>query len=409
MHKKQSVIISSVSDCREKNGIVTFMEILARHASLFSEHGMQLTFSNYVDLKINLKSPIPESASPLSPTSTVSSPNFITIVKRRTKALIVTHPLPSFLLFLGTLGARGLVTALKARRHDEPGCVHFYQDFFVALFGSFLHHKAARRVIILHSGDDALSQLFAHFTGMIDTRYERLVRRWFDWTLRRQQVIVTLSEKYAEDLRRRYASQIIRCIYNTSPFNGIRATADLAQKAKDRIKLVAVGTLQFRKGFDLLIEAIASMPYSEREKLDVTIVGGGPSHTELAELINQYQLGHIVTLTGESDDVASFLALSDAYILTSRDEGLPISLIEACSYSLPIISTAVGSIPELFDKSSCKLVEPTKSSIAEALMSLCGGELDLDNLSLQSRRLFESKLSLEKFLDSYVSLLAGKC
>lgn len=408
MHKKQTVIISSVSDCREKNGIVTFMGILARHASLFSEHGMELVFSNYVELNLNCKPHTAESAATLSPTPTMPSPNFLIFLKRRVKGFIATRPLLSFLLFLSTLGARGLVTALKARRHDEPRCVHFYQDFLTASFGNFLHHKTARRVIILHSGDDALSQLFAHFPGMVDTRYERLVRRWFDWTLRRQQAIVALSEKYAEDLRRRYPSQIVRCIYNTSPFAGIRTAVCTVHRAKERIKLIAVGTLQYRKGFDLLIKAIASMPYSEREKLLVTIVGGGPSHTELAELINQYQLGHIVTLTGESDDVAAFLALSDAYILTSRDEGLPISLIEACSYGLPIISTAVGSIPELFDESSCKLVEPTESSIAEALMSLCGGRLDLDNLSLQSRRLFESKLSLEKFLDSYVSLLAGK-
>ena len=131
-------------------------------------------------------------------------------------------------------------------------------------------------------------------------------------------------------------------------------------------------------------------------------------HAELAELVNHNQLGHIITLAGESNNVAAFLEQSDAYILTSRDEGLPISLIEACSFSLPIISTAVGSIPELFDDSSCKLMEPTEASIADALMSLCGDRLDLENLSMQSQRLFASKLSPEKFLGSYISLLAGE-
>lgn len=408
MHKKQTVIISSLSDCREKNGIVTFMEILARNAAHFADHGMELAFSNYVDLELHRKSNTSAASQPVVLSTTPPSPNFFTRIKRSMKGPIARRPFFAFLLFLSTLGARGLVTALKARQHDEPGCVHFYQDFLTAYFGCIFHHKTARRVIILHSGDDALSQLFSHFSGMVGTRYERLVRRWFDWTLRRQQAIVALSEKYAEDLRRRYPRQEVQCIYNTSPFAGIRPAADKVRGAKGRIKLIAVGTLQYRKGFDLLIKAIASMPSFDREKLAVTIVGGGPSHAELAELVNHHQLSHIITLAGESNDVAAFLEPSDAYILTSRDEGLPISLIEACSFGLPIISTAVGSIPELFDDASCKLVAPTEASIADALISLCGGRLDLESLSLQSQRLFESKLSLEKFLDSYVSLLAGK-
>jgi glycosyltransferase involved in cell wall biosynthesis len=405
MHNKQKVIISSVSDCREKNGIVTFMAILARHVPHFAEYGLALVFSNYVDLDLHHRS----TKSPaLPPILLPSAPSYLAGLKRSIKGQITRRPLFAFLLLLCTVGARGLVTALKARRGDEPGCVHFYQDFFTASFGCFFHHKAARRIIILHSGDDALSQLFAHFPGMVGTHYEQFVRRWFDWTLRRQHAIVALSEKYAEDLRRRYPAQDVRCIYNTSPFFGTRLPDCTVRGSEERIKLVAVGTLQYRKGFDLLIKAVASMPPVERKKLAVTIVGVGPSHAELAELVNHHLLGDTITLAGESNDVAAFLALSHAYILTSRDEGLPISLIEACSFGLPIISTAVGSIPELFDDSSCKLVEPTEASIADALMSLCGGGLDIDQLSLQSRRIFESKLSLEKFLSSYVNLLAGK-
>jgi glycosyltransferase involved in cell wall biosynthesis len=408
MHKEQTVIISSISDCREKNGIVTFMEILARNSSRFADQGMRLTFANYVDLQPRRNSATPATVDLSAQPVARSTTGLLTRIKRRVKGTITRHPLCAFLLFLSTLGARGLVTALKARRYDRPDCVHFYQDFLTASFGCFLHDRTARRVLILHSGDDALSQLFAHFSSMVGTRYELLIRRWFEWTLRRQQAIVALSEKYAKDLRSRYPAQEVQCIYNTSPFAGTRSPSYAKAGAKERIRLVAVGTLQHRKGFDLLIKAIASIPHSAREMLAVTIVGGGPSHAELAALITLHQLSSVVTLAGESDNVAAFLSRSQAYILTSRDEGLPISLIEACSFGLPIISTAVGSIPELFDHSSCKLVEPTESSIAAALILLCNGKLDLENLSLRSQHLFQSKLSPEKFLDSYIRLLPGK-
>jgi glycosyltransferase involved in cell wall biosynthesis len=409
MKKEKTVIISSVSNCREKNGIVTFMEILARNSTYFASRGLKLAFSNYVDFRRdgNLK----ESTAVqkiIDKRSAAAAHNFITRIKRLIRVPISRQPLLAFLLFLFTLAARGLVTAFKARKHDEQDCIHFYQDFLTASFGYFLHHKTARRILILHSSTDSLKHFFLHFSGMIGTCYERFVRRWFDWTLRNQQCIVTLSESYAKELRVRYPMQEIQCIYNTSPFTGGRKVKSTVNGVEQRIRLVAVGSLQYIKGFDLLIKAIASMPNTERQRLAVTIVGGGPSYVELVELITSHQLGEIVTLVGESNNVAAFLATSDAYILTSRDEGLPISLIEACSFGLPIISTAVGSIPELFDDSSCKFIEPSETSITDALMSLCSGELNLDNLSSQSLKVFETKLSLEKFLSSYVGLLSKR-
>lgn len=387
---------------------MTFIKILARHSRHFAGNGIKLSFSNYVDFGLVTEYNVPpESTLVVQPKKKLSPEIFIRI-KRSIRGRIARHPFFSFLLFLSTLGVRGLVVACKARRYDEPNCVHFYQDFLTASFGCFLHNSSARRVIILHSGDDALSQLFSHYPGMIGTRYESFVRNWFDWTLRRQQAIVALSESYANYLQNRYPAQDVRCIYNTSPFSGTRVAESVASNTKDQIKLIAVGTLQFRKGFDLLIKAIALIPYYDREKLMVTIVGGGPAHRELEKLIEHHQLSHIITLVGESNNVAEFLAASDVYILTSRDEGLPISLIEACSFGLPIITTAVGAIPEIFDENSCYLVEAKEASIAEALVSLCRWELDLNNLSWQSQRIFNSKLSMEKFLDSYVNLLSGK-
>jgi glycosyltransferase involved in cell wall biosynthesis len=409
MSKKQTVIISSVSDCREKNGIVTFMQILARNSAHFASHGMMLAFSNYVDFSLNDKQTESKNKPHIiNKQATVARVKIITRIKRKVRAPISRHPFLAFLLFLLTLGARGLVTAFKARKYDEPGCVHFYQDFLTASFGYFLHHKTARNILILHSSADSLKHFFIHFSGMVGTRYEKFVRHWFDWTLRNQQCIVTLSEGYAKELRERYPNKEIKCIYNTSPFTGSRIVASTANGAAQRIRLVAIGSLQYIKGFDLLIKAIASIPKTVREKLEVTIVGGGPDYADLAELIVFHQLGGVITLAGESNDVASFLAVSDAYILTSRDEGLPISLIEACSFGLPIISTAVGSIPELFDDSSCAFMEPSEISIADTLMSLCSGRLDLEHLSSQSLQIFDSKLSLEKFLFSYVDLLGRK-
>ena len=66
----------------------------------------------------------------------------------------------------------------------------------------------------------------------------------------------------------------------------------------------------------------------------------------------------------------------DAYILPSYNEGLPISILEAMSYSLPIISTAVGGIPEILKNGENGFImEPgDKEAIYRAIHTLMGDE-----------------------------------
>ena len=408
LNNKQKVIVSSISDCREKNGIVTFMEILKCNAEHFESHGLKLHFVNFVDFPSQSKAFL-EKDSPPSLTaqySLQSNPTIKTRFKRALRGIITRKPLGAFLLFLCTLVVRAIVTAWKARRYDEPGCTHFYQDSICAFFGCFLHDSTARRIVILHSGDDALSQLFSHFPGMIGSQYEKFIRGKFQWSINRQHAVVTLSEKYAEDLRKQFPLKVVQCIYNTSPFFGSSIAKSRQLQSTDKLQLIAVGSLQYRKGFDLLIKAIALLPKYKQEKFRVTIVGGGPAYAELNRLITENQLIGVINLHGESDDVAQILKRSDIYILTSRDEGLPISLIEACSFGLPIITTRVGSIPEVFDTSSCKFIEPSEGSIKAALDDIWDGKIDLNILSKNSKMIFDSKLCMESFLNAYTKLLS---
>lgn len=405
MNIKKTIIVTSISNCQEKNGIVTFMEILKSNSNFFSQNGLKLKFINYVNPKrIEKKNTFEIKGK--SEGNIQSSHGYDKNIKLKIKKILASHPFLAFLYFLGTYGMKGLITAIKAQEYKNSNCVYFYQDFLTAFFGFFLHRNSTRNVIILHSGDDALSQLFAHFHGMVGTMYEKIIRRSFEWTLNKQNVIVTLSEKYAEDLRKTYKNKDIKCIYNTSPFCGKNNIIVSNKNIKEKVKIIAVGTLQYRKGFDMLIKSIAAMKSEDRDKISVTIVGGGQSQSELTKLIDTNKLNQTITLAGESNNVDEFLSKSDAYILTSRDEGLPISLIEACSFGLPILTTAVGSIPEIFDETSCKLMDPTVESIEKMLTLLSQGKIDLDELSIQSRRIFDEKLSLDKFLNAYVCVLA---
>lgn len=395
------VIVSSISNCLEKNGVVTFMAILRSNAQAFQEQNLQLSFANFVDF--------PESTaanqSQQQKGQEASPKNrFIAPLKRLVKAYLVERAFTAFLLMAATVLRRALVATWKAKRLERSDCIHFYQDVLCAYFGQKLHRGQARKALLLHSGNDSLHQFFTHFHGMRGTWYEAAIRRRFGGVLRSMDAIITLNESYASALRAQHPGVDIRCIYNTSPFVKAGPAVRGAASASNKLHILAVGSLQYIKGFDLLIKGVSKMREMDRSRLHVTIVGGGAEEASLQSTIRDLDLENVVTLNGESSDVAPFLARADAFILTSRDEGFPIALIEASSVGLPIISTRVGAIPEVFDEMSCLFIDANAESICGVLTAASRGEINMQVMSYRSKAVFESKLSLQSFLTAYLNL-----
>lgn len=406
------IVVSSLSNCREKNGVVTFMDIFRRNAQRFGDERIDVAFANYVDFptrKEAIKAAATPTASAPSDTTHGKARRWAATAKQNIKAQLARRPLLAFLMMMGTLSRRALIAVLKARRLESPDCIHFHQDFFCATFGQALLRKDSRKVLLLHSSDDSLRQLFVHFHGMRGTRYEKRIREQFHRTLGRLDGIVTLNERYARTLREQFPDMDIRCIYNTSPFasevqSTLRSRSAAVDVADSPIEVVAVGSLQHIKGFDLLVDAVAALADEDRKRLHVTIVGGGAEWAPLKAAVDAHGLQDVVTLNGESSDVATFLARADAFILTSRDEGFPIALIEASNFGLPIVSTRVGAIPEVFGEGSCLYIDARTESIRDALLGIGRGTVDLRQLAKRSKSVFETKLSLDTFLRSYCRL-----
>jgi glycosyltransferase involved in cell wall biosynthesis len=105
-----------------------------------------------------------------------------------------------------------------------------------------------------------------------------------------------------------------------------------------------VGRLAPEKDQALLIDAMAPLLSKDRQLL---IVGDGVERDALQARIAALPEGRYVRMLGERDDVEAILAACDAFALTSRTEGLPLVLLEAMATGLPVLSTAVGGIPDL--------------------------------------------------------------
>src|SRR5581483_4536398 len=117
--------------------------------------------------------------------------------------------------------------------------------------------------------------------------------------------------------------------------------------------VVSVGRLKAPKDFDGLVHALGCVTVPFRAE----IIGDGPDRASVEAAIAAEGLSS-VELLGERNDVADRLAAADVFVLSSRSEGLPISVLEAMSAGLPVVANAAGGIPELVADGVTGLLAP---------------------------------------------------
>ena len=103
-------------------------------------------------------------------------------------------------------------------------------------------------------------------------------------------------------------------------------------------------------------------------------VGGGPMLDEVRDLVSRRGLSHRLLLAGERRDVPDLLPAFDVFAMSSRYEGLPCVVVEAMRCGLPVVATAVNSVPDLVvPGASGVLVPPAQPA---ALAAAVDGLLD---------------------------------
>lgn len=113
---------------------------------------------------------------------------------------------------------------------------------------------------------------------------------------------------------------------------------------EDAEVVVTVGRLVKEKNQALLLRAVAPLLGESRR---LVLVGDGVLRAELEAQARALPNGRFVVFAGARKDVPAVLAASDVFALSSDTEGLPIGLLEAWAAGLPVVSTAVGGIPDV--------------------------------------------------------------
>jgi len=125
------------------------------------------------------------------------------------------------------------------------------------------------------------------------------------------------------------------------------------------IAIAIVGRLTAIKDHHFFLDVIHKLYEDCKKKIKIFIVGDGDMKKEIEQrLIPMHNMGIDISLTSWIYDIAEFNAGMDIMCLTSKNEGTPVSLIEAQASNLPVISTEVGGVADIVDQNETGFIIP---------------------------------------------------
>lgn len=224
---------------------------------------------------------------------------------------------------------------------------------------------------------------------------KKLIGRLFaDESMRRASCIHALCESEAESIRQYGLKTPVAIIPNgiDLPVPG-KIQADGPLK-----KLLFLGRIHPKKGIDELLKGWAKAKPAGWELLVAGWDDGG-HEAGLRNMVEELGVEGSVTFVGSKfgEEKERLLRSVDAFILPSFSEGLPMTVLEAWSYELPVLMTDFCNIPAGFEAEAALRIEPAADSISQGLVTLASMQGDdLMKMGKKGRRLVEERFTWAK-------------
>lgn len=162
----------------------------------------------------------------------------------------------------------------------------------------------------------------------------------------------------------------------------------LPETNNPKFTIISVGSLQYIKGFDILIKAFAKSMLL-RSKAILKIIGNGPERERLQRLIKDSNLTENIILLGQLNKSQVYVELhkADLYVLSSRSENFSVALIEATANGVPAIGTLCGGVQEYPVSDVEKIPVEDIDSMRNALENGYNNSKNVDRINLQNETL----------------------
>ena len=392
MSKKLDIIY--FGDIKDINGVNLVTNLFLKGKNVFSNNGIKLRkiYSSTSTIDCVMEDSLPIGAD-------LGTRKYkLTRIIRTVLRIIMDSRVPFFAWYKfkkNFLIPAQNVIGLNHKKFDSDYVL--FQDIFTAYYYyKQFGNTDKKTILVLHCEKDIFGQFKLLFPGIFNSRYKKQIEDIFHFALSKVGKVVFVSEKSAV---------FNRNILKDPDFvhNGIPDLPDfnLGVSDKNMINFVCVGTFNYNKGQDVLIEAVNLLTKNLKERCRFYFVGDGPQLLELKNKVNSYKLNENIIFLGLRKDVPDLLKSMDVLFLLSKTEGLPLSIIEGLRQGLYIIATDVGGISEMIGDGFGKLVERNSEKVAENIMLILNADIVNQNSKSLSREYFLSKFTLDGMISKY--------
>jgi len=253
-----------------------------------------------------------------------------------------------------SLGVSGPLWSVRAMRGVSAEVRRFQADVIVTLL---LQANVIGRLVGALLRVPVVSSIRnTRFGG--STRVGSLVGDWLErLTSPAAAVTIMNSERTADALVRRRVvpADRARVIPNTMVHWGFDASPDVRHDIRAELAIdpdafvwLTAGRLEPQKNHDALLRAFARL-HCEFAEVRLLVAGDGSLRSEVERLCAALGVASATTLLGVRSDLPRVMAGADAFVLSSRWEGMPNVVLESMAQGLPTVGTPVGGVPELIE------------------------------------------------------------
>ena len=284
----------------------------------------------------------------------------------------------------------------------------------LAQFGSFARWCRRRRIAVVQATDiytNAFALPAASMAGVpvrVGSRREvhptrgRRVETLQRFGYASAHRIVANSDVCAERLRREgVAPDRISLIRNGLDLGAF----GLRPSPPRRHRIVCVGGLRPEKAHEVLVAAIGRLRPAWPD-VKLRLIGDGPCEAALRELAAGLGLLDCVEFLGRRDDIPALLREADVFVLPSRTEASPSTVLEAMGAGLPIVASRVGGVPEAVTDGVTGLLVPPDNvdALVGAVSHLFATPSLGERLGLAARRHVQDHYSLARMVSAFENL-----
>ncbi len=273
----------------------------------------------------------------------------------------ITLPFPIYYLCLSLFSLAAFIALLKlvkiSRMSGNKLMILHSQELNFAAIATVLTGKLLKIPTVIHQHGPYIKLLPTKNMKIIEQSINKLVCKLSD--------VIIVTDKHTQNYLNRIVNDdekiyVIPAGVDIHPLKNLKSEYD--NNSLDHFKIGYIGRLSPEKNLETLILAFNDFKSIINYPCKLLIVGDGGLRTVLKQLVITLGINKHVEFTGFRTDIKPILSTLDLFVLPSKIEGTPISLLEAMSFGKAIIASNIPAIREILnDEKEAILFDPKSS------------------------------------------------